>query len=67
MEIYKSGQKSYVAIPKTEANKTEAVRIANRFFKEKLDSLEVTSGTIKAETLTIGKGKVWVISRREKA
>lgn len=66
MEIFKSGRKSFVTVDKIDATKSEAIKIANRFFKEKIERLEVTSGTIKGETLHIGKGNVWVVSRRER-
>lgn len=71
MEIFKNGTKAYVAIKKTEAikptSKVDALTIANKYFKTRKDDLEIQSGTIKGDTLTIGKGNVWVVSRKEKA
>lgn len=67
MEIFKNGTKAYVAIYKTEASSAEALTIANKHFKTRKDDLEIQSGTIKGDTLTIGKGKVWVVSRKERS
>lgn len=74
MEIFKSGRRTFVTVFKTEANKAEAVKIANKHFKVKLENLEVENGFVEGDDLTIfypfqkKKSNVWVVSkRREKA
>lgn len=58
--------KTYVAIDKVFNTKSEAVTIANRYFKTKKNLLTVQSGKVSGETLEIGvKGDVWVVSRKE--
>ena len=62
--IFKGNKRTYFTVEKT-YTKEQALRIANKHFKVRLDSLEIQSGKIKGDTLEFGcRGNVWVISRR---
>ena len=71
--LYRGNGKTYFAIPKNRPNggkkpitKNEAIRIANKHFKVKLEALEVVSGKIDDNgTLLVGsRGDWWVVYRR---
>lgn len=71
--LYKANGKTYIAIPKKRVNlsnkpitKNEAIKIANKHFKTKLEALEVVSGKIVEDgTLFVGsRGDWWVVYRR---
>jgi hypothetical protein len=68
MEIFKNGNRTYVAIPKKECHfHTEARIRANERIKTSKTNLVVTTGKIDGDTLTVGvKGDVWVVYRRGK-
>lgn len=66
MEIFKNGNRTYIALPK-EMTKKEALAKANERIKTGKDNLEITTGKIDGDTLTIGvKGDVWVVFRKGK-
>lgn len=66
MEIYKAGNKTYIAISK-DLKKSEALTYANGYFKAKKDHLRVQEGHLRGDELEVGvKGDVWVVSRRER-
>lgn len=68
MEIFKNGRKSYVVMSKS-LTRQEALKEANKHFKEKKANLVIESGRMKdAETIEIGvKGYLWAVSRKGKA
>ena len=57
--------KSYVTVSK-EVPKSDAVKIANKFFHEKKEKLKIFTGFVQENTLFFGKkeGNVWVICRK---
>ena len=64
MEIYKAGNKTFIAISK-DFKKSEALTYANGYFKAKKEALRVKEGHVRGDELEVGvKGDVWVISRR---
>lgn len=67
MEIFKNGNKSYVVMPKS-YTKEQALKEANKHFKESKASLVIESGRmIDEETIEIGnKGYLWAVSRKGK-
>ena len=65
MELFRNGRTSYVAIAKETASKRDALIIANRYFKTSKDNLVVKNGTVKGDSLAIGRGNHWVIARKE--
>ena len=68
--IFKGNGKTYFVLNKTDktnkaVKKSEAIRIANKHFKVKLEALEVVSGVVKGDDLFIGfRGDYWVVYRR---
>lgn len=70
--LYKANGKTYLAIKKRSdltkkaITKNEAIKIANKHFKTKLEALEIVSGKIVEDgTLFVGsRGDWWVVFRR---
>lgn len=66
MEIYKDGCRTYVVITRL-VPKKEALTMANKKLKHKVDMLGITTGRVKGDEVTIGvRGDVWVIWREYK-
>ena len=57
--------KSYVTVSK-EVPKSDAMKIANKFFHEKKEKLKIFTGFVDKNTLFFGKkeGNCWVICRK---
>lgn len=68
--IFKGNGKTYFVIAKADktnkaVKKSDAIRIANKHFKVKLEALEIVSGVVKGDDLFIGfRGDYWVVYRR---
>ena len=68
MEIFKDGRTAFAVIPKKDAKKAEALKIANRHFKTATEKLEVRTGYVEDNALYLGgDNSVWIVTRREKA
>lgn len=68
MEIFKAieSAKTYAVIPKANATKDEAVKIANTHYRIKKEDLKVEQGNVEGDFLYLEKGDYWVVSRRDK-
>ena len=68
MEIFKDGRTAFAVIPKKDAKKVEALKIANKHFKTATEKLEVRTGYVEGNALYLGgKADMWIVTRREKA